>query len=110
MKRKFTFAVLAALFATAVGGAYAAKVPENDALGIAAAKIGLIQAAAAAEQYVGGKASRAEYEQHKGRWVFDIEVVKGLVAYDVKIDSANGAVIEAVEDQIDRDDDNDPAD
>jgi len=37
-------------------------------------------------------------------------VVKGLVAYDVKIDSANGAVIEAVEDQIDRDDDNDPAD
>ena len=110
MMRNFALAVFAALLATAVGGTYAAKVPENDALGIVAAKVGLIQAATAAEQYVGGKASRAEYERYKDRWVFDIEVVKDGAAYDVKIDSANGAVIEAVADRIDRDDDHDPAD
>lgn len=77
MKRKLYLATLAALSATAIGSAYAAKSTENDALAIAGAKIGMTQAVTAAEQHVGGKASRAEYAHHKGQWAFDVEVVKG---------------------------------
>jgi uncharacterized membrane protein YkoI len=89
---------------------YASKVTENDAIAIAGAKIGLGQAVAAAERHVGGKASRAEYERHNGQWVFDIEVVKGESVMDVKIDAANGRVVEANVDKADKDDAGDRAD
>jgi uncharacterized membrane protein YkoI len=110
MKSKFYLAALVALSASAIGSVYAAKSTENDALAIATAKIGLTQAVTAAEQHVGGKASRAEYEQHKGQWVFDVEVVKGRTVMDVKVDSTNGKVISAVEDKADHDDEHDKAD
>jgi uncharacterized membrane protein YkoI len=110
MQRKFYLAALAALSATSIGSVYAAKSTENDALAIATAKIGLTQAVTAAEQHVGGKASRAEYEQHKGQWVFDVEVVKGNTVMDVKVDSTSGKVIAATEDKADHDDDRDQAD
>src|SRR3981081_3448412 len=83
---------------------------ENDALAISAAKIDLAKAVAAAEQHVGGKASKAEYERHKGQWVFDIEVVKDKKVMDVKVDAASGKVISATEDKADQDDDHDEAD
>ncbi|QIK38703.1 PepSY domain-containing protein [Caldichromatium japonicum] len=110
MKRNIYLTALAALSATAIGSAYAAKAMENDALAIEAAKIGLTQAVTAAEQHVGGKASRAELEKHKGQWVFDVEVVTGKKVMDVKVDPANGKVIVATEDQTDHDDDHDQAD
>ncbi len=110
MKRKFYLAALAALSATAIGSAQAAKPAENDALAIAGAKISMTQAVTAAEQHVGGKASRAEYERHKGHWVFDVEVVKDRNVMDVKVDPANGKVIAATEDKIDHDDARDKAD
>lgn len=110
MKGKFYLAALAALSATAIGTAYAAKSAENDALAITGAKIGLTQAVAAAEQHVGGKASRAEYEQHKGQWVFDVEVVKDKTVMDVKVDPTSGKVLAAVEDKTDHDDDHGQAD
>jgi uncharacterized membrane protein YkoI len=110
MKRKFRIATLAALSATLIGSAYAAKTQENDALAVTSAKIGMTQAVTAAEQHIGGKASRAEYERHKGQWVFDIEVVKDKKVMDVKVDPASGKVIAATEDKTDHDDDHDKAD
>ncbi|MDD4880542.1 MAG: PepSY domain-containing protein [Gallionellaceae bacterium] len=111
MKRKAYLAAIAALSIAAVfGSAYAANHEDNDALAIAGAKIDLGAAVAAAEQHVGGKASRAEYERHNGHWVFDVEVVKGRSVMDVKVDAGNGKVIEARADKADHDDDGDRED
>ena len=110
MKRKFHLAVLGALAAAAVGSAYAARSADNDALAIAGAQIGMTQAVSAAEQHVGGRASRAEYERHKGQWVYDVEVVNGTKVMDVKVDPASGKVIAATEDKTDHDDGHDQAD
>jgi uncharacterized membrane protein YkoI len=111
MNRRLYPAIVAAAVAVAVGGAYAAtSSKENDALAISTAKIGLSQAVSAAEQHVGGKASRAEYERHKGQWVFDVEVVKDHTVMDVKVDPATGKVAAATEDKADKDDDDDHAD
>ena len=110
MKRKLLVpAAAAALAALAAGTGYAAN-GENDALAISGAKIDLAKAVAAAEQHVGGKASKAEYERHKGQWVFDIEVVKDKKVMDVKVDAGSGKVISATEDKADQDDDHDEAD
>lgn len=110
MKRKLYLAALTALSATTIGSAVAAKTTENDALAIETAKIGLTQAVTAAEQHVGGKASRAEIEKHEGQWVFDVEVVSGKKVMDVKVDPASGKVLAATEDKTDHDDDHDKAD
>ena len=78
MQRKTYLAALAALSTAAtVGSAFAAPTTGNDALAISSAKIDLGKAVATAERYVGGKASKAEYERHNSQWVFDVEVVKG---------------------------------
>ena len=110
MKRNFYLAALAALSATVIGNAYAVKSADNDALAITGAKIDMTQAVTAAEQHVGGKASKAEYEKHKGQWVFDVEVVKDKRVMDVKVDPTSGKVIATIEDKNDRDDDHDRAD
>jgi len=110
MKRKIYLAALAALVATSIGATYAAKSAENDALAITGAKIDLTQAVTVAEQHIGGKASRAEYERHKGAWVFDVEVVNGKKIVDVKVDPASGNVIAATEDKTDHDDGQDKDD
>ena len=110
MKRKIHPIVLAALSATVIGTAYGAKAMENDALVIESAKTGLTQAVTAAERHVDGKASRAEFERHNGRWVFDVEVVNGKKVMDVKVDPTSGKVIAATEDKTDRDDEHDQAD
>ena len=110
MKRNIYLAALAALSAAAIGSTYAAKSAENDALAIASAKIDMMQAVTAAEQHVGGKASRAEYERHKGQWVFDVEVVKDKKVMDVKVDPTSGKIIAVTEDRADHDDDHDHRD
>jgi uncharacterized membrane protein YkoI len=111
MKRKLIYAAaFAALSATVIGGAYAAKSSENDALAISTARVGLAQAVTAAEAHVGGKASRAEYERHQGAWVFDVEVVTGNTVMDVVIDAGSGKVMSAVEDKADQDDEHDKED
>jgi uncharacterized membrane protein YkoI len=104
MKRKTYLAALAALSTAAVvGSAVAAKSSENDALALSGAKVDLTEAVAAAEQRVGGKASRAEYERHKGQGVFDVEVVKGTSVTDVTVDAIDGKVIAATADEADGD-------
>ena len=110
MKANTYVAALAALSAIAIGSASAAKSAENDALLITGAKIGLAQAVAAAEEHVGGKAAKAEYERHKGQWVFDVEVVKDKKVMDVTVDPTSGKVLAAVEDKTDHDDDHDKDD
>lgn len=110
IKRKSYLAALAALSMVAIGSAHAAKSVENDALAVTTAKIGMTQAVTAAEQHVGGKASRAEYERHKGQWVFDVEVVKDKKVMDVKIDPTSGKVVAMTEDKTDHDDGRDQDD
>ena len=110
MKQKTYLATLAALVASTAGIAYAATSTENDAFAVESAKISITQAITTAEQHVGGKASRAEYEKHKGQWVFDVEVVKAKKVMDVSIDATSGKILAAVSDQVEHDDEHDRED
>jgi len=83
---------------------------ENDAVAISKAKIPMAQAVTAAEQHANGKASRAEFEQTKAGWAYDVEVVSGTKVFDVKVDGDKGTVISSTEDKGDRDDDHDKKD
>lgn len=104
MQRKVYLVAVAALTAGVVGAVYAAKPVEEENVAIAAARTTLSQAVAAAEQHVGGRASRAEYERHNGQWVYDVEVAKDAGVMDVKVDASTGKVLAAVEDKVDHDD------
>lgn len=113
MKRYFKIATAAAITIALSGAgifAYATGAQENDALAINQAKITLSQAIAAAEQHDNGKASKAEYEQSKSGWEFDVEVVSGAKVFDVKVNAETGKVISSVEDKKDHDDDHDTKD
>jgi len=110
MKQKYNFLAFTVFSVASIATAYAAISPENDALAIASAKVSLTQAVTTAEQHVGGKAARAEYEHHKGQWVFDVEVVKGKQVMDVKVDPISGKILSAVEDNTDHDDAHDKED
>ncbi len=111
MKQKIYLTAFSAFAALAIASsAYAVKSAENDALAIANAKIGMTQAVNTAEQNVGGKAARADFERHQGHWVFDIEVVKANRVMDVTVDATNGQVISVAEDKFDHDDGNGKAD
>ena len=108
---RYTKITLVAFALASVGAmAYAAKNMENDAMAIAKAKIPMTQAITVAEQHASGKAARAEYEQTKTGWAYDVEVVSGAKVFDVKIDAEKGTVISSVEDKADHDDDNDKQD
>lgn len=96
-KRAYT-AAITALCLAGFGTAYAG---ENDALGITDARISLTQAISTAEQHVGGKASSAEYEHEDGRWIFEVEVVKGRDVMEVEIDPTSGEVLSVGTDKAD---------
>jgi uncharacterized membrane protein YkoI len=111
MNRYSKLSLLAAALAAAGTVAYAAQGSmENDAMAITQAKISLTQAVTTAEQHANGKAARAEYENSKQGWVYDVEVVSGTKVFDVKVDADKGTVISSAEDKIDRDDDHDKQD
>lgn len=111
MKRKTYLTALAALSAAAVfGTAVAAKSNGNDALPVSAAKIDMGQAVAAAEHHVGGRASRAEFQRHDSRPVFDVEVVNGSSVTDVVVSASTGKVVGATADKPDRHEDDDSED
>lgn len=103
---------LAITAVTAGAVAYAAGSSEpNDALAISTAKVSLAQAVAAAEQHVGGRASRAEFEHSKAQgWHYEVEVAGAAQVYDVVVDADRGTVISAVEDRADRGGDHDEDD
>lgn len=111
MNRYSKFSLLVAAIAAAGTVAYAAQGGmENDALSITKAKIPLTQAVTTAEQHINGRASRAEYENSKQGWVYDVEVVSGAKVFDVRVDADKGTVISSAEDKADRDDDHDKQD
>lgn len=111
MYRYTKLSLLVIAIAATGAAAYAAKGGmENDALAITKAKISLIQAVTVAEQHANGKASRAEYENSKQGWVYDVEVVSGSKVFDVRIDADKGTVISYTEDKADHDDDHDKQD
>lgn len=95
-----TIALCSIAALSAAGFTYAAKEKEadNDAVALSSAKISLVDAVKAAEQHDRGKAAKAEYEKHKGQWVFDVEVVSGKKVMDVAVDASSGKVFSAVED------------
>lgn len=106
--RMISAAISAALLAAAGGLAYAQQGPfaaQNDALaGLSDARVSLVQAIAAAEQHVGGRAARAHLERENGAAVFDVEVVTAANAVmDVKV-GADGKVLAAVQDSNDEGD------
>ena len=109
--RMFTkFTIASVTLATAGVMAFAAKTIENDAMAGPPAKISITQAIAAAEQQANGKAARAEYEQTKAGWAYDVEVISGTKVFDVRVDADKGTVISSAEDTADRDDDHDKKD
>ena len=110
MFRYTKIAILATALTSVCAVAYAAKTMENDAMDITKAKVTMVQAITAAEQHANGKAARAEYEQTKGGWAYDVEVVSGSKVFDVKVDAEKGTVISSVEDKADHDDDHDKKD
>lgn len=83
---------------------------ENDAMAITKAKTSLAQAVTTAEQHANGKATRAEYENSKQGWLYDVEVVSGAKVFDVRVDADKGTVISSAEDKADRDDEHDKQD
>jgi len=111
MNRYKKISLLALIITAASTVAYAANnTMENDAVAINKAKIPLTQAITAAEQHASGKAARAEYENSKNGWVYDVEVVNGAKVFDVKVDADKGTIISSIEDKADRDDDRDEKD
>lgn len=106
MRRSNQLIALAMLSTLTIGSAFAAdSKEENEAMAIANAKISLSQAITAAEQHVGGKASKAEFGSENGQNLFEVEVVKGNTVTDVKVDPSSGAVTSADNDQKDHDGD-----
>lgn len=104
IRQSILIATLALASAAAGVSAFASNDAGNDARIIPNAKISLSQAVTAAEQHVGGTASKAEVEQHAGKAVYDVEVVKGAQVFDVKISPDQGTVIASTEDRNDHDD------
>lgn len=106
LTRKSTLALAALLLTSVAAGVsvYAAGDSGHDARTIPNAKFSLAQAITAAEQHVGGTASKAEVEPHGGKLVYDVEVVKSTQVFDVKISPDQGTVIAQAEDRADHDD------
>jgi uncharacterized membrane protein YkoI len=94
---------LAVVIALGAGAAaFAAQNGENDAVAIRNAKLSLVDAVGIAQRHASGQASRAEFENSKQGWVYDIEVVSGSKVFDVRVDAAKGTVLSSAEDQADR--------
>ena len=111
MYRNTKLSLLAVTIAATSALAYAATgSTENDALSVGNAKTTLSQAVTVAEQHANGRAARAEYENSKQGWVYDVEVVSGAKVFDVRVDADKGTVLSSAEDKVDRDDDHDQQD
>jgi uncharacterized membrane protein YkoI len=63
------------------------------------AKITLGEAIAAAEAKANGKAVNADLDSHRGKVVFEVEVLSNARLFDVMIDAADGKVLELKEDK-----------
>lgn len=105
MKKQFLipsvmFGLLSALVISA-RTPFPAQAAENDALAVAHEHIQLVQAIRAAEQEVGGIASKAEYKQRKEIGQYKVEVVRGYDVFDVVVDADNGSILKIKKDEAD---------
>jgi uncharacterized membrane protein YkoI len=110
MRKFIKITIISVTLATVGAIALAAKTMANDELMAPIAKISLIQAIVTAEQQASGKATRAEYEQNKTGWAYDVEVISAGKVFDIRVDADKGTVISSVEDKADRDDHRDKQD
>jgi len=94
---------IAAVVSAVLAGAAFAEESENDALQLGKAKISLSEAVAAAEAKTGGRASKAEFENAKEGWIYDVEIVAGKAVSDVHVNAETGAVLSVVDDKVDSD-------
>ena len=77
--------------------------PANDAVPVSQAPVSMIQAVQTAELHASGKARRAEYENSKQGWTYEVEIVNGNRVIDVRVSATNGTVLSSQEDVADRD-------
>ena len=102
IRRKFLTATLAGVIASgAIGGSVAAYARDNEqatneAAIIANAKITMVQAIAAAEQQVGGKAVGTGIEDQDGTVYFEVQVVKDGARQKALVDPQTGKVVKIV--------------
>lgn len=66
---------------------------------VSKAKVSLTDAITAAQTKANGKAVSAELDTHKGTPVYEVEVLAGAKMFDVRIDAADGKVLEMKEDK-----------
>ncbi len=83
---------------------FSALAAENDALAVTSEHTQLVQAVRAAEQKVGGIASKAEYRREKEGGQYRVEIVRGSEVFDVVVDAGNGSILTVKKDTIDHDD------
>lgn len=96
--------IAATILALGAGSAAYAKGRGNDAVSeLSQAKITLAQAVDAAQRHIGGRATKAEFERHKGKPTFEVEVVKGTDVSTIIVDAADGKIIAATADREDHD-------
>ena len=102
MNREIKIAALSLVVAITIPVVYAQQTqPGNDMAVMMNARV---PAVTIAEQHVTGKAVKAGYERTRQGWVYGVEVLSNGKAFDVRVDPLKGAVISAVEDKIDHDD------
>lgn len=100
MKRAFIVPALliAAGVATTGGLVYSQPpdAPQDHAIAnLVNVKISLTQAVLTAEQYAGGRATRAELENENGHTVYGVKVSTNTDGVYVKVDATNGTVVSA---------------
>lgn len=102
MNRSNVISLVAVIALGAGAAAFAGQHGENDATSIRNAKLSLVDAVGIAQRHASGQASRAEFENTKRGWVYDVEVVSGAKVFDVRVDAAKGTVLTSSEDKADR--------
>jgi len=107
MKKTLPQALVALAMSAAVGTTvWAARSSshENDAVAdLAAARVTLVQAVAAAEQSAGGQATRAELEHERSALFYKVEIANAgsNQVTDVEVDGVTGKVLKSTADRAD---------
>jgi uncharacterized membrane protein YkoI len=94
--------VIAAIAIAAVGSTYEGKSVRILTSETVAPKIDLAGAVSTAEQYMGGKAISAEYDQRNGQWVVDVQEFGDKKLLDIEVDAESGKVVAAKDYQEER--------
>ncbi len=104
MTRRYKQTLLAMTMALMVAGPMAnvARAGVRDALASVNAKVSLVQAIAAAEQHVNGKAAAAEFERKWQGDLYEVDVVNDGRVFEVRVDANTGAIISSFEKGVGR--------